>query len=216
MKILGLTGSIGMGKTTVAKMAKRLGVAVFDADLTVHQALGPGGEAVRPVADLFPQTLHNNAIDRPALGRAVFGQPGELARLEAILHPLVRQKRQHFLARQRRCRAPVAILDIPLLFEKDGWRVCDRVMVVTAAPFLQALRVLRRPGMTQDRLNAIRRVQMSEARKRILADYIIPTGRGPAPALRALKRAISLSQTSQGQPRCAKSYWIRKPQALIP
>ena len=213
MKILGLTGSIGMGKTTVANMAKRLGIAVFDADAIVHRALALGGEAVQSVAALFPETLRNNAIDRPSLGRAVFGQPGQLARLEAILHPVVRRARQRFLARHR--RRPVVILDIPLLFEKDGWRVCHRVMVVTAAPFLQAQRVLRRPGMNTERLNAIRKVQMSEARKRILADYRIPTGSGPAVALRALKRAITLCQTSQGKPRCAKSYWIRKPQALI-
>ena len=215
MKVLGLTGSIAMGKSTVAAMARRLGLAVFDADASVHRALAAGGRAVKAVALLCPEALQDGAIQRTVLGRAVFGQPERLRQLEAILHPIVRRDRQDFLAQQRRRRAPLVLLDIPLLFERDGWRVCDRVMVVTAPLFLQAARVLRRPGMTSARLQDIRQVQMSEPRKRILADYLIRTGTGKAPALRALRRAVTLAKTSQGQARCAKSYWIRKQPALI-
>ena len=114
-------------------------------------------------------------------------------------------------AQQRRRRARLVILDVPLLFERDGWRICDRVMVVTASLFLQAARVLRRPGMDLAKLQKIRRAQMAEPCKRLLADYLIPTGMGKAPALRALRQAVTLTLNSQGKARCAKSYWIRKP-----
>lgn len=213
MKILGLTGSIGMGKSTVSAMARRLRIAVFDADAAVHRALAQGGRAVAKVAALFPEALDRGAINRAEVGRSVFGQPEKLRQLEAILHPIVRQDRQTFLAQQRRHRAKLVILDVPLLFERDGWSVCHRVMVVTAPLFLQAVRVLRRPAMDGQKLQKIRRAQMAEPRKRILADYVIPTGRGKAPALRALRQAVTLTLTSQGKARCAKSYWIRKPRA---
>ena len=213
MKVLGLTGSIGMGKSTVAAMATRLGIAVFDADAAVHRALKSGGRAVKAVGALFPQALVNGSIHRPAVAQAVFGHPEKLRQLEAILHPLVRAERRRFLAGQRRRRASLVILDIPLLFEKDGWQDCDRIMVVTAPLFLQATRVLRRPNMDMARLAAIRQAQMAEPRKRVLADYLIPSGRGKLPALRGLRRAVTLTKTTQGKARCAKSYWIRKPPA---
>ena len=213
MKILGLTGSIGMGKSTVSAMAGRLGIPVFDADAAVHRALAKGGCGVDPVATLIPAALTGGAIDRAVVGRAVFGNPAKLRQLEAILHPIVRFERRRFIALQRRRRRKLAILDVPLLFERDGWAACDRVMVVTAPLFLQAVRVMRRPGMNLSRLAAIRQAQMSESRKRVLADFIIPSGRGRGPALRALRRAVTLTKQAQGKARCAKSYWIRKPQA---
>ena len=213
MKVLGLTGSIGMGKSTVASMARRLGIPIFDADAAVHRALSKGGRGVAPVAALFPDALQDGQINRAVVGKFVFGQPEKLRQLEAILHPIVRKDRQNFIALQRRRQRPVVVLDIPLLFERDGWRVCDRVMVVTAPLFLQAARVLQRPNMNMARLLSIRKMQMAEAKKRVLTDFIIPTGMGKGPALRALRRAVTLTKVSQGKARCAKSYWIRKPQA---
>ena len=211
MKVLGLTGSIGMGKSTVAAMARRLGIPVFDADAAVHRALAAGGRAVAPVAALFPQALQDGAINRALVGRAVFGYPDKLRQLEAVLHPIVRADRHRFMAVQRRRRARLIVLDVPLLFERDGWQGCDRIMVVAAPLFLQQARVLRRPGMTGARLDSIRQVQMAEPAKRRLADFMIPSGRGRGPALRALRRAITLTLHSQGTSRCAKSSWIRKP-----
>lgn len=213
MKILGLTGSIGMGKSTVAQMAKRLGIPVFDADAAVHRALAQGGKGVGPVSKLFPEATENKAINRAVLGRMVFGHPENLRRLEAVLHPIVRQDRNHFLANQRRRRMPLVILDVPLLLERDGWKACDRVMVVTAPAFVQAARVLRRPGMDERRLNSIRLAQMSEPKKRKAADFLIPSGMGKGPALRALRRAVTLTLDSKGKALCGKLYWIRKQQA---
>ncbi len=210
MKILGLTGSIGMGKSTVATMARRLGIPVFDADASVHRALAKGGKGVKAVARLFPDSFQDEAINRAILGKAVFGNPPKLKALESILHPIVRQDRARFLSTQRRQAKPVVILDVPLLLERDGWTVCDRVMVVAAPRFVQAARVLRRPGMDTKRLAAIRAAQMSEPKKRALADFRIPSGQGKGQALRALRRAVTLTQNSLGKARCAKSYWIRK------
>ena len=210
MKILGLTGSIGMGKSTVARMAKRQGIPIFDADRAVHRALARGGKGVAAVTALFPETFDNGAINRAALGRAVFGDVDKLHRLESILHPIVRQDRNRFLADQRRRRQHLVILDVPLLLERDGWKICDRVMVVAAPLFIQAARVLRRPGMDINRLQSIRLAQMSEPRKKALADFLIPSGMGKGPALRALRRAVTLTLVSKGKARCAKSYWIRK------
>ncbi|MGE5548136.1 MAG: dephospho-CoA kinase [Solirubrobacterales bacterium] len=192
MKILGLTGSIGMGKSTAAKMLSRMGVPVHDADATVHRLLAKGGAAVAPVEAAFPGVVREGAVDRAELGRRVFGDRPALRRLEAILHPLVRQAEQAFLARHRRRRTALVVLDIPLLFETGGERRCDRVAVVSCPAFLQAQRVLRRPGMYPARLAAIRAQQMPDAAKRRRADFVIPTGSGLAPALRALRRAVTL------------------------
>jgi dephospho-CoA kinase len=215
MKILGLTGSIGMGKSTLAQMARRRGIPVFDADAVVHKLLGPQGRAVDPVLARFPEVGCGEGIDRVKLGRAVFGNAKKLERLESILHPLVNQERQRFLGQCRRRRQKLVLLDIPLLFEKTGWKICDRIMVVGAPPFIQAARVLGRPGMGWDRLKAIRNVQMADSKKRLLADFFIPTGLGKGFTLRAFRRAVTLTQSSQGKPQCAKSYWIRKQPAWI-
>lgn len=186
MIVLGLTGSIGMGKSTAARMLRRLGVPVHDADATVHRLMAKGGAAVAPIAAAFPDAVKDGAVDRAALGAIVFNDKAALRRLEAIVHPLVRDAERRFLQRSRRQRRSVVVLDIPLLFETGGERRCDYVAVVSAPAFLQAQRVLRRPGMTPERLAAIRRTQLPDAQKRRRADAVIPTGRGLRPALGAL------------------------------
>jgi len=178
MIVLGLTGSIGMGKSTVAAILRRLGVPVHDADAAVHRLLGRGGRAVAAVARLFPDALKDGAIDRRSLGRIVFADPGALARLEALLHPMVRREERQFLATQRRAGEPLAALDIPLLYETGGEARCDAVMVVSAPRRVQLGRVLARPGMTAEKLAAIEARQLSDAEKRSRADYLVPTGLG--------------------------------------
>ena len=192
MKILGLTGSIGMGKSTAAAMLRRLGVPVHDADATVHRLLGRGGAAVAAVDGAFPGVVRDGAVDRQELGRRVFGQPAELRRLEAILHPLVRRAETEFLKRHRRRGTRLVVLDIPLLFETGGERRCDAVAVVSCPAFLQAQRVLRRPGMNPGKLAAIRAQQMPDREKRRRADFVLPSGAGKAPVLRGLKRIVTV------------------------
>lgn len=192
MIILGLTGSIGMGKTTAAAMLGRLGVPVHDADATVHALFAPGGRAVAAVAAAFPGVVGaDGAVDRTALGARVFGDGAALKRLEAIVHPLVRAAERDFLARHRRRRTPLVVLDIPLLFETHGEKRCDVVAVVSAPSFLQAARVLARPGMTRQRLDAVLAKQMPDVEKRRRADVVVPTGLGKGPALRVLKRLVA-------------------------
>lgn len=191
MIILGLTGSIGMGKSTAASMLRRMGVPVHDADATVHALFGPGGKAIAAVAAAFPGVLGaDGAIDRKALGAKVFGDDAALKRLEAIVHPLVRAAERDFLARQRRRRTRLVVLDIPLLFETQGERRCDVVAVVSAPAFLQAARVLARPGMTRQRLDAVLAKQMPDGDKRRRADVVIPTGLGKNPAWRRLRLLV--------------------------
>lgn len=177
--ILGLTGSIAMGKSTASNAFRAFGVPVFDADGAVHELFAPGGAALGPVLDAFPRCGHGSGgIDRQALGRAVFDNPKALERLERIVHPLVRAIQRRFLASQTACRVPLAVMDIPLLYETGGDRLMDAVAVVSAPAFLQAQRVLRRPGMTRERLDAILARQMPDRLKRRRADFIIPTGLG--------------------------------------
>jgi dephospho-CoA kinase len=192
MIVLGLTGSIGMGKTTAAAMLRRLGVPVHDADATVHALFAPGGKAVAAVDAAFPGVVGaDGAVDRTALGAKVFGDGAALKRLEAIVHPLVRAAERDFLARHRRRRTPLVVLDIPLLFETHGERRCHLVAVVSAPAFLQAARVLARPGMTRQRLDAVLAKQMPDWQKRRRADVVIPTGLGKGPALKVLKRLVA-------------------------
>ncbi|MDA8230176.1 MAG: dephospho-CoA kinase [Magnetospirillum sp.] len=199
MKILGLTGSIGMGKSTAAGMLRRLGLPVHDADAAVHRLLAKGGAAVARVEAAFPGTVVAGAVDRAELGRRVFGDPAALRRLEAILHPLVREAERAFLKRCARRGAALAVLDIPLLFETGAERRCDAVAVVTAPAFLQAQRVLLRPGMSPARLAAIRARQMPDADKLRRADSVIPTGSGRLLALRRLVRAVTLVRNRPGR-----------------
>jgi dephospho-CoA kinase len=190
MVVLGLTGSVGMGKSTAARMLRRLRVPVHDADAEVHQLLGPGGRAVPAVDQAFPGARKGNRIDRAALGRLVFDNPAALKQLEAILHPRVRTAERRFLAACRRRRAPVAVLDIPLLFETAGESRCDGVIVMSAPPRLQRARVLQRPGMTVARFAAILAQQMPDAEKRRRSRWVVPTGLGQALTLRRLKAIL--------------------------
>jgi dephospho-CoA kinase len=218
--ILGLTGSIGMGKTVAAQMLRRLGVPVHDADLSVHRLMGRGGAAVPLVERAFPGTVKNGAIDRAELGRRVFGDDAALKRLEAILHPLVRHSERRFAAGASRRGVKLAVLDIPLLFEIGAERYLDGVIVVTAPPLLQRARVLARPGMTPQRLNAILHKQMPDREKRRRADFIVPTGQGRALTLKRLSGIVRLMRLQRGRhwpPQrwreerpCAKSSSIRK------
>ncbi len=192
MIVLGLTGSIGMGKSTAATMLRRLGLPVHDADAAVHRLTGHGGAAVAEIAAAFPAAVKAGAVDRQALAKLVFDDPAALQRLEAILHPKVRASARRFLEIQARRRSPIVVLDIPLLFETGGERLCDAVIVVTAPPFVQAARVLARPGMTPARLEAIRARQMPEVEKRRRADFVIHTGRAKGETLRSLARIVRL------------------------
>jgi len=190
--VLGLTGSIGMGKSTAAAMLRDLGVPVHDADATVHRLLGQGGAAVPAVAAAFPEAVRDGAVDRTALGARVFHDTAALRRLEAILHPRTRRAARDFVRRQRRRRVPVVVLDIPLLFETGGERLCDLVAVVSAPPFVQRARVLRRPGMTRTRLESIRRRQVPDLVKRRCADVVVETGLGRHATRRHLRRIVAL------------------------
>ena len=190
MVILGLTGSIGMGKTTAAGMLRLLRIPVFDADACVHRLLGPGGAAAEAVARAFPDCTVDGVPDRQKLGQRVFNDKAALVRLEAILHPLTAKERAHFLRRQRRAGAPVVVLDIPLLFETGGERYCDAVIVVTAPPFVQRQRVLKRPGMTAQRFAAILARQVPDREKVARADFVVATGLGRGHSLKALKRIV--------------------------
>ncbi len=190
MVVLGLTGSVGMGKSTAATMLRRLGVPVHDSDAEVHRLLGPGGRAVAAVAEAFPSALKGDRIDRPTLGRLVFNDPAALKRLESILHPRVRAAQARFLAVNRRRHVPVVVIDVPLLFETGGEQRCDGVMVVSAPPWLQRARVMRRPGMTDSRLAAILAQQMPDAEKRRRARWVVPTGLGQTLTLRRLKAIL--------------------------
>jgi dephospho-CoA kinase len=178
MIVIGLTGSIGMGKSTAAGMLTSLGVPVHDSDAAVHTLIGPGGRAVPRIEEVFPGVVKNCAVDRKALGAQVFGKPEALRRLEGILHPMVAEEKGKFLRLWSSRRQPVVALDVPLLFETKGDRHCDATILVSAPPFIQAMRVLKRPGMTRERLDHIRAEQMLEAEKKRRADFIIPTGLG--------------------------------------
>ncbi|MGZ3214996.1 dephospho-CoA kinase [Paracoccus sp. T5] len=170
---LGLTGSIGMGKSTTAQMFRDLGHPVWDADDAVHRLYAPGGAAVGPVAAAFPAALRDGCIDRGALKHALAADPGALTRLEALVHPLVAQDRQQFIARYS--DAPLVVLDIPLLFEGRSPPQLDGVAVVSTDAQTQHARVLARPGMTAEMLELILARQMPDDQKRARADWIIPT-----------------------------------------
>jgi dephospho-CoA kinase len=173
--VLGLTGSIGMGKSTVAAMFERLGVPVFDADGEVRRMQGPGGALVPAIEAAFPGATSGRGVDRTALGAKVFGDPAALARLEAIVHPAVRAAREAFLLEH--AGAPLVVFDIPLLFEKGGIDEVDKVLVVSAAPEIQRSRVLARDTMTPKLFAEILALQLPDSEKRARADFVIDTGR---------------------------------------
>lgn len=176
MVVLGLTGSIGMGKSAAGAAFRCFGVPVFDSDAAVHALFAPGGVAVAAVAAAFPGCLDAaGGVDRTALGRKVFADEFALVRLEAIVHPLVRKAQRHFLARCCGAGRRLVVLDVPLLYETGGERLVDAVAVVSARAMLQAQRVLRRPGMSEERLAAILRRQLPDVEKRRRADFVIRT-----------------------------------------
>lgn len=176
MIVLGLTGSIGMGKSTASRLFAEEGVPVYEADAAVH-ALYKGAAAQLIEAE-FPGTTRNGEVDRPVLGRVVFGNPEALKRLEAIVHPLVREMEISFVGAAREAGAPLVVLDVPLLFENGGEARCDLVAVVSAPAEVQRERVLRREGMTEETFNAILARQVPDAEKRARADIVIDTS-GP-------------------------------------
>jgi dephospho-CoA kinase len=192
VKIIGLTGSIGMGKSTAAAMFRCLGIPVHDADAAVHRLLDRGGAAVPLVEAAFPGAIENGAVNRAALGARVFNDKAALKRLEAILHPLVRRESARFLARQRARGQDLVVLDIPLLFETGGERRCDVVVVVSAPPFVQRARVLRRPGMTEARFAQVLKQQMPDREKRRRADFVVETGLGKRYTLWSLVKIVSI------------------------
>lgn len=178
MIVLGLTGSIGMGKSATAAMFAAAGVPVYDADAEVARLYAPGGAAVSPIDAAFPGVVQDGVVDREALREAVIGKADALAALESIVHPLAGEAQRHFRARAEADNASLVVLDIPLLYETGGDRACDHVAVVTAPPEVQRSRVLSRPGMTPERFEAILAKQMPDAEKRAKADFIISSGFG--------------------------------------
>ncbi|WP_428392902.1 dephospho-CoA kinase [Lichenicoccus sp.] len=192
MKIIGLTGSIGMGKSTAAAAFRRAGVAVFDADRTVRALQAPHGAAVPAIAALAPGAVHDGGvIDRAALRAAVVADPALMAGLEAIMHPLVRRAQARFLAgaRARRCRW--VVLDVPLLLEGRGWRQCDLVVVVSAPHAVQMQRVRSRRSMSEHEAAALIARQMPDADKRRRADLVVRTGLSRAHGLRQIRRLLA-------------------------
>lgn len=198
--LLGLTGSIGMGKSTVAAMFAAERVPVFDADATVRALQEPGGAALVAIEALFPGTTGPDGLDRAALGARVFGDRAALRRLEAVMHPMVGRVRARFM--KRHARARLLVLDVPLLFETGGDRACDSVAVVSAPARVQRARVLARPGMTLAKFAAILAQQMPDSHKRARADLLILTGRGQRVTrarVRAIARALGPIDRSCGE-----------------
>ncbi len=176
MFILGLTGSIGMGKTATAAMFADEGVPVHDADAVVHRLYE--GEATPLIEAAFPGTTSGGKVDRAKLGERVLGDKDAIARLEQIVHPLVTKARERFVAEAERSGAKVAVLDVPLLFETGGDKRCDAVVVVSAPADVQRTRAFERPGMSEDKLSAILAKQMPDAEKRSRADFVVDTSKG--------------------------------------
>ena len=214
MMVIGLTGSIGMGKSTAAGMLRRLGVPVFEADREVHALLEKRGGAVADVAARFPDVVTANGIDRGGRGEMVFAARGGRGVLGAILHPRVRWGEGRFLKAAAMRRAKVVVLDLPLLLETGADRVCDATVVVTAPAFLQEERVLRRMHMTRARFDSIRASQMSDAEKRRRADFVVATGAGLRQTLNGLRRIVRLAvalEESRGRP---SRRWLRMERAV--
>jgi dephospho-CoA kinase len=186
--VLGLTGSIGMGKSATADLFRRLGVPVHDADATVHRLYR--GRAAPLIAKAFPGTVTDGAVDRARLGAAVLNDPERMKQLEAIVHPLVREEEEAFLKRVS-ALSPVAVLDIPLLFETGGETRCDAVLVVTAPAAVQRARVMARPDMTEAKFHAILAKQMRDEDKRVRAHFLVDTSRGFASAEAQVKSILA-------------------------
>lgn len=194
---VGLTGSIGMGKSTVAKMFKRERVPVFDADAEVHRLQGPAGALVSLIEDRFPGSTGVNGVDRARLGAAVFNNPTALKALESIVHPAIGRSRMRFLKAHR--SRIIVVLDIPLLFETKGWRRVDVIVTVSAPAWKQRKRVLARKVMTKAKFAAIKRLQMPDALKRARADFIIDTGGSYRDTAQQVRALIACVQSKSGR-----------------
>ena len=188
--VIGLTGSIGMGKTETAKMFASLGFPVFDADAAVHALYERGGAAVVPVGQAFPGAVNDGRIDRQAMVAAVMNDPAAFALLEAIVHPLVEREENAFIAAAAAKGAEFAVLDIPMLYESGREQRMDVVVVVSAPEEIQRARVLSRPGMTEERLTLILKRQLPDAEKRARADFVVDTGQGLDHAFEQVKRIV--------------------------
>ena len=192
MLVIGLTGSIGMGKSSAVAMLRRMGIPVHDADAAVHDLIGIGGGAVEEIAKAFRGVVKKGVVDRKRLGDKVFKDPAARAKLEAILHPRVRRAARDFIRRQRRLRRGLVVLDIPLLFETGGERLCDAVIVVSTRPEIQRQRVLSRPGMTEEKFAGILAAQVTDREKRRRADFVVETGLSKGHTLRQLKAVVRM------------------------
>ena len=190
MRVIGLTGGIGMGKSTAAAAFRRAHLPVFDADAEVHKLQAKGGAALPAIAAQFPGSVSDGVLQRPVLRQAVLGHPDALRALERILHPRVRAAERRFLAQARSSGAKVAVLDVPLLFETGGERRVDEIVVVSAPRAIQIARVRRRQKMAPEQIAAVLARQMPDAEKRRRADHVIHTGLSRFHALRQLKRLI--------------------------
>ena len=206
MIILGLTGSIGMGKSTASNMLSRLGVPVCDADALTHQFMAPNGAATSQIKKIFPDTIKCGKIDRQILGKLVLKDTSLLRKLEEIIHPMVWEAQEKFLRDCSRNRYSIAALDIPLLFENGADKRCDVIAVVTAPEFLQKQRVMTRSGMTEERYNNIRSNQMSDQLKRKKADFIINTGIGRRHTFNALSTIVFF--LNQSKPKIWRPGWL--------
>lgn len=190
MIVIGLTGSIGMGKTTVARQFAALGAKICSADVCVHKLMSKGGIAVAEIQDNFPTVVKDGVVDRKILGQIVFADKQKLTLLENILHPLVRQMEDDFCERAKRLGVKLMVLDIPLLFETDGEERVDYTVVVTAPEFVQRQRVMARKNMTETKFERIVASQMQDLEKRNHADFVIPTGLGKAYSFRMAKELV--------------------------
>ncbi len=197
MMTVGLTGSIGMGKSTVAAMFADEDVPVFDADAVVHRLQGPAGRLVAAIAAAFPETTGEGGVDRTALAEAVLGNDAAMRRLEAIVHPAVGEERAAFL--DQHVDAPLVVFDVPLLFETDGDARVDKVVVVSADPAVQRARVLARPGMTAGKLEAILARQLPDADKRARADFVIATDTSLEETRAAVRRVVACLAVTQAR-----------------
>ena len=190
MLIVGLTGSIATGKSTVSAMLSRLNFRVYDSDKVAHQLMGPGGSAVEQIVSRFGSKVGSvsSGINRIQLGNLVFFDPNKRCLLEQILHPLIHEQKQKFIQHNRFQRRKVVFLDVPLLFETGGDHYCDRVITVWCPPFLQTIRALRRPGMTEKKLSSVLEAQWPQSDKCFLSDLTLPSSIGRAETLKRLKR----------------------------
>ena len=210
MYVIGLTGGIAMGKSTVAALFRRARIPVFDADRVVHELQGRGGAAVAPIARLFPEAVTNGAVDRRRLRRLVADDPAALPALERILHPMVRERRRRFLARARAAGARYVVLDIPLLFETGAERACDLVLVVSAPPTIQRQRLRARRSMPDAQIERILARQLPDHERRSRAGIVIRTGLSRGHASAQVRRLLHQLATTSSPTRKSRADVVNK------